>query len=226
MSSDKPALQNTSLTGRLTHPLIWFAITLAAIVGFTTLGPAERSLGANVRVVYLHGAWVWTALVAFSAAGLTGLLGLVMSKPNLKRWSVAFGRTGLFFWITYLPISLWAMETNWNGLYLAEPRFRLALVFSISGLLLQGGLFILDRPDWTSAANLIFVVILMLALQNTSAVMHPPSPILDSGAWRIQIYFFSLVGLTLLAAWHFTRWVHQGDRANGGTPSPREISTS
>jgi hypothetical protein len=127
----------------------WFALTVAAIAGLSALGPAERLLGANVRVVYLHGAWVWTALAAFVAAGLVGLAGLLTRRAALHCWSRALGHTGLLFWVTYLPISIWAMQTNWNGLFLAEPRWRLALVFAVSGLLLQLGLALLDRPAWT-----------------------------------------------------------------------------
>lgn len=48
----------------LSSPLVQFAITLAAILLLTFLGPQEKSLGANVRLVYLHGAWVLTALAA------------------------------------------------------------------------------------------------------------------------------------------------------------------
>ena len=44
-------------------PVLWFALTLLAILAMTALGPAERSLGTNVRAVYLHGAWVWAALI-------------------------------------------------------------------------------------------------------------------------------------------------------------------
>ena len=184
----------------------WFALTVAAIAGLSTLGPAERMLGANVRVVYLHGAWVWTALAALVAAGLVGLAGLLTRREALHCWSRALGHTGLLFWITYLPISIWAMQTNWNGLFLAEPRWRLALIFAVSGLLLQVGLALLDRPAWTSAANLAYVVVLLLALANTGNVMHPPSPILNSDAERIQLFFLALLALTLLAASQIARW--------------------
>ncbi|UCH60800.1 MAG: hypothetical protein JSV61_04790 [Anaerolineales bacterium] len=189
--------------------IIWLLLTLFVIAVVTMFGPAESSLGTNVRVVYLHGAWVWTALVAFAGAGIAGLAGLILKKDAYQHWSQSLGYTGLLFWITYLPISMWAMQTNWNGLYLAEPRFRLAVIFSVSGLLLQVGLALLDKPAWTSLANLIFVAALMVALQNTSNVMHPPSPILESDSWRIQLFFLGLLGLTLLAAWHTMRWFYQ-----------------
>ncbi len=195
-------------------PILWFAIILLVIAGYTLLGPAEATLGTNVRVVYLHGAWVWAALAGFIAAGAVGLVGLI-ARPlrllsgqgaTLHGWSRALGRTGLFFWITYLPISLWAMQTNWNGLFLAEPRWRVAAVFAIGGLLLQIGLTLLENPAWASGFNLAFVVALFLVLQATDNVMHPPAPVLESDARRIQFFFMGLNILTFLAAWQVSRW--------------------
>jgi hypothetical protein len=192
--------------GMLKSPLLWFLLSLAAIFVLTALGPAERSLGANVRVVYLHGAWVWAALAAFLAAAAAGLAALIARRQSLHYWSRALGRTGLFFWITYLPISLWAMQTNWNGLFLAEPRWRIGLVFGIAGLLLQIGLSLVENPAWASAFNIVYAGFLFAALQTTEQVMHPASPIFGSDARRIQAYFLILLLLTLLAAWQLARW--------------------
>ena len=190
-------------------PLLWFGLSLVGIAGLTLIGPAEKSLGANVRVVYLHGVWVWTALAAFLAAAGTGIVGLALQNDRLQRWSRALGRTGLFFWISYLPISMWAMQTNWNGLYLAEPRWRLAVIFSLGGLALQIGITLVDSPAWAAGANIAFTLALFLALRATEEVMHPASPIFSSDAWRIQIYFAGLLLLTLLAAWMLARWAYQ-----------------
>ena len=189
-----------------------FLLTLVAIVALTAVGPAEKSLGANVRVVYLHGAWVWAALGGFFAAAGVGAVALATRRPDLHRWSRALGRAGLFFWVTYLPISLWAMETNWNGLFLAEPRWRLALVFALGGLLLQIGLTLIEDPAWASACNLLFFILLMGALRSTEQVMHPASPVFSSGSWRIELFFSVLVLLTLTAAWQITSWWHAFER--------------
>jgi hypothetical protein len=187
-------------------PVLWFIITLLAIIVVTALGPAEKSLGTNVRVVYLHGAWVWAAMITILAAAVVGLAGLIARHNSLQYWSRALGRTGLVFWVTYLPLSLWAMQTNWNGLFLAEPRWRVAMVFAVGGLVLQIGITLLENPAWASALNLAYALILMYVLQTTDQVMHPGSPIFGSGAWRIQIYFIVLLVLTLLAAWQVARW--------------------
>lgn len=185
---------------------LWLLITFGAIVIFTTLGPAEHSLGTHIRIVYLHGAWVWASMATFFLAAVFGCIGLLSHGKSFHCWSSAFGRTGLLLWITYLPLSLWAMQSNWNGLFLAEPRWRLALVFAISGLLLQIGLSLANNPKLTSALNIGYFIALIITIQNTPNVMHPASPILTSDAWRIQLFFGGLVLLTLIAAWQIARW--------------------
>jgi hypothetical protein len=204
---------------RWKSPFAWFLLCLAVVAVLTAAGPAEKTLGTNARVVYLHGVWVWAALAAFIAAGLAGLAGLVTRRQELHRWSRALGRTGLFFWITYLPISMWAMQTNWNGLFLAEPRWRLAVVFALGGLLMQVGIAFIEYPAWASAANLFYALSLFLALINTENVMHPPSPVLDSDSRRIQLHFAALFSLMLLAVWQAARWWHRFERTPARTPS-------
>lgn len=188
----------------------WLGINLLAIGVVALLGPAEKSLGEHVRVVYLHGAWVWTALAAFAGSALAGLLGLVSRRRVFYAWSLALGRTGLLFWVTYLPLSIWAMRSNWNGLFLAEPRWRLALAFAISGLVLQIGLAILNNLPATAFSNIIFTSWLFYALGSIENVMHPRSPIWESGITGIQVFFASLVGLTLLLGWQVARLWRQG----------------
>src|SRR5512138_877465 len=147
---------------KLKTPLTLFFITVIVIALLATFGPEEKSLGANVRLVYLHGAWVLTAEVAFVAAALAGVIAFITRREVLHQWSASLGRTGIFFWITYLPLSLWAMESNWNGLFLAEPRFRLAVIFAVTGVLLQVGLWFINTNWITSAANLLFIIVLRL----------------------------------------------------------------
>ena len=187
-------------------PLTLFFISLIVIALLASFGPEEKTLGASVRIVYLHGAWVLAAELAFLAAGLAGLIALITRRTNIHRWSAALGRTGVFFWVTYLPLSLWAMQSNWNGLFLAEPRFRLAAIFAVTGVLLQVGLWIMN-VDWlTSAANMIFIPVLRLIFSTAENVMHPPpSPIFNSGNVVIIGFFLALILLTLLAAYFLTR---------------------
>jgi hypothetical protein len=190
---------------KIRTPLILFIATVILIALLALLGPEERTLGSNVRIVYLHGAWVLAAEVAFFAAAIAGAIGLIAKRVTFHRWSAALGRTGIFFWLTYLPLSLWAMESNWNGLFLSEPRFRLAVIFAVTGILLQVGLWIINI-DWvTSLANILFIIVLRVVFSSASNVMHPPpSPIFNSGNYLIIGFFLALIVLTLVAAFFLT----------------------
>lgn len=207
--------------------LLLFVITVIALALLALFGPEEQSLGANVRIVYLHGAWVLTAeLVLFAAAivGVIALIGYVIPQvkyysafrreyvsrkiggDNAHRWSAALGRTGIFFWVTYLPLSLLAMQTNWNGMFLAEPRFRLAVIFAVTGVLLQAGLWLMNTDWLTSLANIIFIVILRVIFATADNVMHPPpSPIFNSGNYTIIGFFVGMIALSLVASYFLTR---------------------
>ncbi len=191
-----------------------FSLLVLLIAVLTLLGPTVETLGVNARIVYLHGAWVWTALACFFASALVGIGGWIWKNISAHYWSRALGRTGLLFWITYLPLSMWAMQANWNGLFLAEPRWRLALIFATGGLLVQLGITLIGDPAWASLANTVFTLILILALQTTENVMHPPSPILDSNAPRIQAFFIALFFVMLLTAWQIARWWRKLDPSN------------
>ena len=191
---------------KLRSPLTLFFLTLIVIALLALFGPEERSLGSNVRIVYLHGAWVLAAELAFAVSALAGLIALVSKRETFHAWSAALGRTGIFFWVTYLPLSLWAMQTNWNGLFLSEPRFRLALIFAVTGVLLQVGLWIINSSALTSAANILFIIVLRVIFSTADNVMHPPpSPIFNSGNFAIIGFFLALITLTLLASYFLTR---------------------
>ena len=191
---------------KLKSPITLFIATVIVIALLALFGPEEKSLGANVRIVYLHGAWVLAAELAFIAAALAGLIALITRREAFHQWSAALGRTGIFFWVTYLPLSLWAMQSNWNGLFLAEPRFRLAAIFAVTGILLQVGLWLINTGWITSAANILFIVVLRAIFSTTENVMHPPpSPIFSSGNYAIIGFFTALILLTLVAAYFLTR---------------------
>jgi hypothetical protein len=176
---------------------LWLLLTLAAIALFTAFSPLEKTLGANVRVVYLHGAWVWAALAGILLAGCAGLSGLLLRRQKLHAWSLALGRSGLLMWILFLPQSLVVMQANWNGLFLDEPRFRVPLNLAIVGVLLQIGLAFFPVGKWTSLGNLVYSAAVMVVMSSMQAILHPQSPIFTSGQWQIQFFFMALLILLL-----------------------------
>ncbi len=189
----------------------WTSFLIILFIGalFATWGPPEQSLGSSVRSVYLHGAWVWTALIEYAAAACVGLAALFLRRKLLHRWSIALGRTATFFWITYLPLSLMTMQMNWNGIYLDEPRWRLGVNFAIVGILLQAAIWVIRRPAVGSAINVLFAALLGWSLLHTQQIMHPSSPIMTSDSVRIRSFFIVLLILFLHSGWFFTQGVRQ-----------------
>ncbi len=95
---------------RCLSPLLWFAASLILVVVVSTLGPPERSLGSHVRLVYLHGAWVWTALAGFALAGVLGIVG--SGSPSIE-----------LFFLTLVALCLisgWQLADGW----FCGPRSR------------------------------------------------------------------------------------------------------
>lgn len=189
-------------------------ITLGFIIATTAVAPLEKTLGARVRLVYLHGAWVWTGKVAFGLAGLAGLgVFLCANRRSFwSGWSLAFGRTGLFFWLTYLPLSLVVQQLNWGGIYWDEPRWRVPLAFGVAGALLQIALTLFNHPRWTAMANLVFGVVLWAGLARLENVLHPDSPIFGSGSQRIETFFLVLLFLTILLMIEVAHWLNAHPR--------------
>jgi hypothetical protein len=192
-----------------------FFASVLAIAVLALFGPEEQSLGANVRIVYLHGAWVLTAEIVFLAAALAGLAGLVARRDLFHNWSAALGRTGIVFWVSYLPLSMLAMQSNWNGLFLAEPRFRLAVTFAVVGTLLQVGLWMMSNKLMTSVANIAYIIVLRAIFASASNVMHPPpSPIFNSGNYVIIGFFVALNLLAWVAAYFLTKYFRTFESSN------------
>ncbi len=182
----------------------FFCLTIA--IAFLT--PLERTLGGNLRLVYLHGAWVWTGIVTFCFAAIAGLAALILHKTSLHRWSRSLGWTGLCFWITYLPLSLAVMQINWNGFFFDEPRWKIPFTFAVIGLLLQAGLVLMNTPWITSLANFMFTSVLLYNLVNMDSVLHPDSPVFSSGSTGIKLIFILLLASTLImSAVLSTIWV-------------------
>jgi len=190
------------------------AVTVGAIALAVLSAPSEQTLGTNLGVVLLHGAWVWAGLVFYLLAALSGLLGLLRgafekaASGRLACASEALAWTGMGFWLSYLPMSLWVMKMNWGGFFFDEPRWRIPFTFAVVGVLLQGGLILVNRHALTLLANLVFGAALWISLFASQTILHPESPVMQSGDLRIQTAYGLLLGLALLlggqVAWALT----------------------
>lgn len=207
------------LKNTLKRPLPLFGVSLVSTLALAWVGPSEATVGANVRLVYLHGTWVWAALIAFAASAVCGLMGLLRRAGRFQRWSRSLGLVGILFWVTSLPLSLATMQANWNGLYLSEPRWRIGVDFAVAGVLLQAGSQILAHDGWTSLLNALFFSTLVWRLVNAEQVMHPPSPVLNADSLAIRWFFLAMLALYLSAAYFLGKWIF----LRSARPSPHRL---
>lgn len=202
---------------RIGLTLLLLAVLVAALALAT---PRDATLQEVSPIVYAHGALVWTAILAFTASGVLGALGLLTDRAMLHAWSGALARTALLFWIIYLPLGMWASQMTWNGIPLGDPRFRTAFqVVVLAGALqiataLWGG----TQRRLGSALNVLMAVVLWFLTLTTQDVMHPQNP-MRSSALTIQFFFALLVGASGLAALQVSRWMRHRPPPGGSEPA-------
>lgn len=187
---------------------LWGFVFLALAVLLAFQAPQERVLKEGVRAVYLHGAWMWTGLGGFLLASTLGLWGWWKEDETRLRQARAWAWVATGFWLTALPISLWTMQLNWNGLFLAEPRWKVALAFGIAGALLQAGL--LFFPLRVGAlVNALYTLALVWFLWRSEQILHPPSPIFGAKEVRFPLHFLVTLLALFMAAWSWARTLAQ-----------------
>jgi len=192
---------------RSKSPFVWFILALFTAAALTALGPQEQSLGDNSQVIYLHSAWTLTAETTLALSALAGLLGILTRRERLHRWSDALGRSGVSFWVVILPLSLWAMQTNWAELFGGNLRFRAIVILVAVGIFLQIILSLANRPVLTSLSNVLYYIALQIGLLQAKNALHTstlPGPSFDGLAF--QLFYVGLVFLTMAAAYFMTRW--------------------
>jgi hypothetical protein len=173
--------------------------------------PRDATLQRASPIVYLHGALVWTAILAFTAAGAFGLAGLISRRRALHAWSGALARTGLLFWIIYIPVGMWASKVTWNGVPLGDPRFRTAFQILVLAAGFQIAATLWDaRTRLGSVLNVALAAIIWALTLTMQDVMHPQNP-MASSASTIQFFFALLVGGCGLAALQVARWLRPLD---------------
>jgi hypothetical protein len=160
-------------------------VLAVAALALAWVAPNDVTLKGTSKVVYIHGALVWTALLA----------AMPVKRDNaLHVWALALGRTGLLFWIAYIPVSMLASRMAWNAVFLAEPRYTTAFRVLAVGVIVQVIVLLFNRPAVSSGLHVAQAAILWFLLLTTPSVLHPDSPIARSVP-SIQFFF----GLMVLA---------------------------
>ncbi len=202
------------MTDFLTKPpaprrlIVSLAVLLGLLALLLILLPPEQTLGAVVKVVFLHGALVRTGLLLFAFGGLLGLATLVWERPDLQAWTLAIQETAVLLWIAYALSSMVATKLAW-GQWIAwdEPRVRASinvLWFCIAALLLVRWV---DNRTFTGLANLAVAIMAWVLIRGASLVRHPFNPIGDSTSSAYGWFFIAIGATVFFIAAQVARWL-------------------
>ncbi|MBN1963212.1 MAG: hypothetical protein JW910_01110 [Anaerolineae bacterium] len=209
MQSHQSLNLRAALDTRYIWPSIGAMLALVALIAVTA--PEERTLGGpNARLVYFHGALVWASILTWFIAAGAGVLAFLRRSERLHHASRALGRIGLLWWALYIPVSIlaanatWA-NNSWDLTFLLEPRFQVAFQVLAIGLVALAVQFFDSRAQMGSIANIVVVLVLVFLMGITERVLHPPAPIRDTESLRIQLAFFGMTALLLVAGLQLAR---------------------
>jgi hypothetical protein len=116
--------------------LIGSAVLLALLLW---LSPAEQTLGQVVKLVYLHGALVRTAMLIFAASLPVNLIALVKGPGGWSAWGKALAWTAILAWLAHTLFSMVTTYAAW-GVFVAwdEPRTRFTFSLAAIAVIIAG----------------------------------------------------------------------------------------
>ncbi len=208
---------------RIGLPLL-AAVLLILLVVWIVLAPAESRLGNVIKLVFVHGALVWSGLLAFTIAGVSGLVALTAnhivgalaarSRSLAGRWARTWYRgaessslAGLIVWVAYVISSMavtglaWGQVIAWN-----EPRVRATGLILLAAVVLYIVARLVANRDFTAVVSVLMGIVPWIVVKQAGVMRHPVDPIGGSESATIQTFYalilLTVVGLTLtLIAW-------------------------
>lgn len=194
------------------HKAVWAVMAgilmTAAIVAIFLLAPAEQSMGAVQRILYVHVSVAWLALIGLVATSATGCVYLLRRDLIWDQWSQAAAELGwLCGTLTLVTGSLWASEA-WNTWWTWDPRLTTAFVL---WLIYCGYLLVRGNVEDPHARARVSAVVAIVGLLDVPLVVmatrwfrgiHPVAPEMDPmmrGVLFISAFSFaSFFGLLLV----------------------------
>ena len=186
--------------------LIGLCLLLALLLW---LSPGERTLGQIVKLVYLHGALVRTAVMLFAISLPVNVVALINGQENWLAWGKALSWAAIGIWLAHTLASMITTYAAW-GVFIAweEPLTR--FTFNLAGV----GLVVLVVTQLVANSRFSALVFSLLAgvvlglLPSLGIVQHPLDPIGSSPSSTIRIFYAAILIITLAIGGLMVVWLH------------------
>jgi len=204
----KPIPKKTTFSMRLAHLLVG-GLLLAAIIGIFLIAPTEATMGIAQRILYVHVAVAWLALLGFIVTAGSGLMYLLRRDLAFDHWSQAAAELGwLCCGLTLVTGSLWA-HAAWNTWWTWDPRLMtsFALWAMYCGILMVRAN--IDDPHRRARLGAVLALLGVLDVPLVTLAtrwfrsMHPVSPSMEPSMQAVLL--LSIVGFSALFVLLFVR---------------------
>jgi hypothetical protein len=190
----------------LRAPSLTAAAGLLLLVAGAILIPADKTLGAATRWVFVHGAITWTGILCTLAAGVVALFVLLSGARAAGRAGVGgalfrLSSLALLFWAGSLGLSFPVMKMSWGGVLWSEPRLFMSVEIVFLLLVVWVVRIVSGSTRLLSFCALAAAAAMLALMVTTSGAFHPDNPIFNSGSPRFIGSFALLVaGMVALSA--------------------------
>ncbi len=197
---------------------------MAALALLLWLSPAENTLGSAVKLVYLHGALVRTAMALFAISLPVNLLALVSGRPRWQSWGWALTWGAVIIWLAHTLMSMLTTYATW-GVFIAwfEPRTRFTFNLAAVSLIVLLAAWLIDHPRFTALAFALLAGVTLGLLPGLGLVQHPLDPIGTSSSGAIRSFYAAIMLVSLGLGGLLTVWLQtRAVAAKTESPSTQE----
>ena len=184
--------------------------------------PGEATLGGVVKLVYLHGALVRTAVLLLICSLPLNLAAVVTTRALWARWGRATTWTAIGAWLTHTLVSMVTTYAAW-GVFVAwfEPRTRFTFGLAAVALFIALVAHLLRDARFAAGAFLVLALLVVAMMPRLGLVQHPLDPIGASSSAGIRVAYAGILAVSALIAGVLTLWLEHrlayGSEAKGCT---------
>lgn len=182
-------------------------IILSLIFGILLiwLSPEDIQLGSVLKLVYLHGALISTALFLFTAVGFVSLISFFRKNAGFSLL-FAIEKTAIIFWIAATVAGNITSQLAWGGIFLGEPRLQATILISLISISIYFISSALDNPKIISFLGIGLALSVWALMIRAGRVMHPDNPFSVSG-FSIRFFFVAITVVFLITSIQTVWWM-------------------
>jgi hypothetical protein len=182
------------------NPLLrWLllALLLALFIAIVFIAPLEKTLGATIRLVYVHAALTRAGMIGFYLCGFLGLIIALTKNGKLQSWTQTAAWVAFGLFVLGGIFSIFAQQASWGGVPFAEPRVRMSMTMTAVIVI---GLLVNEWIPWIRVRGLLYAAIaayIAWILPRTPLVLHPENAGGTSPSTWIRMAFPMLTVLAI-----------------------------